>query len=116
VNFRAGERFEKPDFQEKEMQYLYKEGDQYVFMDLEDYDQVYIKEEDVGEASKYLKENLSVYVLYHKGRVVNIELPNTVELKVVETEPGVRGDTVGSATKPAKLRDRTCNPSSSFYK
>jgi len=103
VNFRAGERFEKPDFQEKEMQYLYKEGDQYVFMDLEDYDQVYIKEEEVGEASKYLKENLSVYVLYHKGRVVNIELPNTVELKVVETEPGVRGDTVGSATKPAKL-------------
>jgi len=102
VNFRAGERFEKPDFQEKEMQYLYKEGDQYVFMDLEDYDQVYIKEEDVGEASKYLKENLNVYVLYHKGKVVSIELPNVVELKVIETEPGVKGDTVGTATKPDK--------------
>ncbi|NPA39700.1 MAG: elongation factor P [Thermodesulfobacteria bacterium] len=103
VNFRAGERFEKPDLQEKEMQFLYKEKDQYVFMDLEDYDQVYIDEKDIGEASKFLKENLTVYVLYYKGKVIGIELPNIVELEVVDTEPGIKGDTVGTATKPATL-------------
>ena len=103
VNFRAGDKFEKPDLQEKEMQFLYREKDQFVFMDLEDYDQVYISEKDVGEAAKFLKENLNVYVLYNKGKVIGIELPNIVELKVVETEPGVKGDTVGTATKPATL-------------
>ena len=103
VNFRAGERFEKPDLQEKEMQFLYKEKDQYVFMDLEDYDQVYIDEKDIGDAGKFLKENLTVYVLYYKGKVIGIELPNIVELEVVDTEPGVKGDTVGTATKPATL-------------
>jgi elongation factor P len=103
VNFRAGDKFEKPDLQEKEMQFLYREKDQFVFMDLEDYDQVYISEKDVGEAAKFLKENLNVYVLYYKGKVIGIELPNIVELKVVETEPGVKGDTVGTATKPATL-------------
>ncbi len=103
VNFRSGEKFEKPDLQEKEMQFLYKEKDQFVFMDLEDYDQVYISEEEIGEAAKFLKENLNVYVLYYKGKVIGIELPNIVELEVIDTEPGVKGDTVGSATKPATL-------------
>jgi elongation factor P len=103
TNFRAGDKFEKPDFQEKEVQYLYKDGDQYVFMDLEEYDQVYVQEKDIGDSAKFLKENLNVYLLYYKGKVIGIELPNVVELKVVETEPGVKGDTVGTATKPAKL-------------
>ncbi len=103
VNFRAGEYFEKPDFQEKEMQFLYKEGDQYIFMDLQDYDQIYISEKELGEVCKFLKENLNVYVIYYKGKIIGVELPNIVELKVVETEPGIRGDTVGAATKPAKL-------------
>lgn len=103
VNFRSGERFEKPDLQEKEMQFLYKEGDRFVFMDLEDYDQVYVSEKEVGEASKFMPENLQVKVLYYKGRVIGIELPNVVELKVIQTEPGVKGDTVGTATKPATL-------------
>ncbi len=103
VNFRSGERFEKPDLQEKEMQYLYKEGDRFVFMDLEDYDQVYVSESEVGEASKFMPENLQVKVLYYKGRIIGIELPNVVELKVIHTEPAVKGDTVGTATKPATL-------------
>ncbi|HAA83605.1 MULTISPECIES: elongation factor P [Thermodesulfobacterium] len=103
VNFRAGEKFEKPDLQEKEMQFLYKEKGQYVFMDLEDYDQVYLREEEVGEAAKFLKENLNVYIIYYRGKVIGIDLPNIVELEVIDTEPGVRGDTVGSATKPATL-------------
>ncbi len=103
VNFRAGDKFEKPDFQEKEVQYLYKDGDQYVFMDLEEYDQIFVQEKELGDSAKFLKENLNVYLLYYKGKVIGIELPKVVELKVVETEPGVKGDTVGTPTKPAKL-------------
>lgn len=94
VNFRSGEKFEKPDLQEKEIQYLYREGDRFVFMDLEDYDQIYVTEAEVGEAAKFLVENLQVKVLYYKGRVIGIELPKTVELKVVQTEPGIKGDTL----------------------
>ncbi|RKX61189.1 MAG: elongation factor P [Thermodesulfobacteriota bacterium] len=103
VNFRAGDKFEKPDFEEKEVQYLYKDADQYVFMDLEDYDQIYVSKDEIGDSAKFLKENLNVCILYYKGKVIGIELPNIVELKVIETEPGVKGDTVGTATKPAKL-------------
>ena len=103
VNFRSGDTFEKPDLEEKEMQYLYQEGDRYVFMDLEDYDQVYLEKEQLGEAWKFLQENVHVYVLYYKGRPIGVELPKTVELRVVETEPGVRGDTVSGGSKPAKL-------------
>ncbi|OAQ20248.1 elongation factor P [Thermosulfurimonas dismutans] len=103
VNFRSGERFERPDLEEKEMQYLYQEGDRYVFMDLEDYDQVYLDKDQLGEAWKFLQENVNVFVLYYKGKPIGVELPNTVELKVVETEPGVRGDTVSGGSKPAKL-------------
>lgn len=103
VNFRSGERFEKPELEEREVQYLYKEGSNFVFMDLEDYDQVYLSQKEVGEATKFLKENLNVSILFYKGKTIGIELPKVVELKVVETEPGFKGDTVGSATKPAKL-------------
>ncbi len=103
VNFRSGERFEKPDLEEKEMQYLYQEGDRYVFMDMEDYDQVYLDRDQLGEAWKFLQENVTVSVLYYKGKPIGVELPNTVELRVVETEPGVRGDTVSGGSKPAKL-------------
>ncbi len=103
VNFRAGDKFEKPDFMEKEAQYLYKEGNTYVFMDLEDYDQIYVEEEAIKEVVSFLKENLNVYVLYYKGKVIGVELPKIVEYKVIETEPGVKGDTVGTATKPAKI-------------
>lgn len=103
VNFRSGEKFEKPDLQEREMQYLYREGDRFVFMDLEEYDQIYVSEKEIGENIKFLKENIQVTVLYYKGKVIGLELPKVVELKVVKTEPGVKGDTVGTATKPATL-------------
>ncbi len=103
VNFRSGEKFEKPDLQEREVQYLYREGDRYVFMDLEDYDQIYVSEKEIGDAAKFLSENLQVSILYYRGQVIGLELPKVVELKVVKTEPGVKGDTVGSATKPAVL-------------
>ncbi len=72
-------------------------------MDLEDYDQIYISEREVRELAKFLIENLQVNLLYYKGKVIGIELPKVVEIKVVQTEPGVKGDTVGTATKPATL-------------
>ncbi|MFN4196643.1 MAG: elongation factor P [Caldimicrobium sp.] len=103
VNFRSGEKFEKPDLQEREVQYLYKEGDRYVFMDLEDYDQIYVSEKEVGDSGKFLTETLQVSILYYKGKVIGIELPKVVELKVIKTEPGVKGDTVSTPTKPATL-------------
>ncbi|WP_297057957.1 elongation factor P [Thermosulfurimonas sp.] len=103
VNFRSGDTFERPDLEEREMQYLYREGDRYVFMDLEDYDQVYLDKDQLGEAWKFLQENINVYVLYYRGKPIGVELPKTVELRVVETEPGVRGDTVSGGSKPAKL-------------
>jgi elongation factor P len=103
VNFRSGERFEKPDLEEKKAQFLYKEGDRFVFMDLEEYDQIYVDKKEVGEVEKYLTENLEVSLLFYKGRIISIELPKVVELRVVSAEPGVKGDTVGSATKSATL-------------
>ncbi len=103
VNFRSGETFERPDLEEKEMQYLYSEGDRYVFMDMEDYDQIYLDKDQLGDAWKFLQENIIVKVLYYKGKPIGVELPITVELRVVETEPGVRGDTVSGGSKPAKL-------------
>jgi len=85
------------------MQYLYKEGDNFVFMDLETYEQLYLGADDVGDNANYLKENLEIQMVFYKGRPVSIELPNFVELEVVETEPGVKGDTATSAMKPAVL-------------
>ena len=103
VNFRSGDTFDRPDLEEKEMQYLYREGDRYVFMDLEVYDQIYLDRDQLGEAWKFLQENITVRVLYYRGKPIGVELPNTVELRVEETEPGVRGDTVSGGSKPARL-------------
>ena len=103
INFRSGDKFEKPDLEEKEMQYLYADGDSYWFMDVETYEQVAIPLEHIKEKVGYLQENVQVAILFYKGKAIDVELPNFVELKVVETEPGVRGDTVSGGSKPAKL-------------
>lgn len=101
--FRAGEKVPRAHLERKEMQYLYREGDSYVFMDNETYDQVSLTAEQLGENVKYLKENMNIYLLTHEGSLIGIELPNFVELKVVEAEPGVRGDTATGGTKSATL-------------
>src|SRR5207248_257356 len=85
------------------MQYLYKDGDEYVFMDNESYDQIHLNREWVGEQMQYLKENETVKVTTFEGKPLSLELPNTVELKVVDTEPSVRGATAQAQYKPAKL-------------
>jgi elongation factor P len=101
--FRSGERVKRPDLMEREMQYLYREGDQYCMMDNETYEQLMLTTEQVGEARLYLIENLNVKVLFFNQQPVAVEVPTFVELEVAQTEPGVRGDTATGGTKPATL-------------
>jgi len=100
--FRSGEKVELVDFEDKHMQFLYKD-DRFHFMDMETYDQVSLSEDEVGDAALYLKDNTEVEVLYIDGSPVSIELPNFIELAVARTDPGVRGDTAQGGTKPATL-------------
>jgi elongation factor P len=101
--FRAGEKMEQAVLDRRAMQYLYGTGDAYVFMDQEDYDQIEIPAQQLGDQSKYLKENLEVQVLTHNSEVLGVDLPITMELEVAETDPGLRGDTASGGSKPAKL-------------
>ena len=101
--FRSGEKIERPDLEEKEMQYLYKDDDGYQFMDMETFDQVFITSDQVGESADYIKEGLELTVLYHDNLPISLELPNFVELVIIETKPGVKGDTASGGSKPAKL-------------
>lgn len=101
--FRAGEKVNRAHMERKEMQYLYSEGDSFIFMDNETYDQLSLSSEQLGDNAKYLKENMNIHVLIYNGELMGIDLPNSVELKVVSAEPGVRGDTATGATKAATL-------------
>src|SRR3989442_11198897 len=100
--FRSGEKVELVDFEEKHMQFLYRD-DRYHFMDLETYEQVSLSADEIGDAREYLQENAAVDVLYVEGAPVAVELPNFVELAIAQTDPGVRGDTAQGGTKPATL-------------
>ncbi len=100
--FRAGEKVELVDFDEKRMQYLYRD-DRYHFMDLDTYDQISLAPEEVGEAREFLKENTEVEILFIDGNPVSVELPNFIELQIVKTDPGIRGDTATGGSKPATL-------------
>jgi elongation factor P len=101
--FRAGEKVNRAHIDKREMQYLYRAGEQFTFMDTENYEQISFSEEQLGEAVKFLKENMMISVVLHNGTTIGIELPNFVELTVVKTDPGVKGDTVSGATKRAVL-------------
>lgn len=101
--FRSGEKVERPDLQEKEMQYLYAEGDRYCFMDNETFEQIYLTVDQLGDSKGYLQDNLNLKVLYYKGQPIAVELPTFVELSVTHTEPGFKGDTASGGTKPATL-------------
>ncbi|HOO64702.1 MAG TPA: elongation factor P [Synergistaceae bacterium] len=102
-SFRSGERFERIIFDEKPAQYLYQDGDSYIFMDMESYDQLYIPKETLGNAVHYLTDNLEVALEMFEGRIMALSLPKSVELQVVETDPGFKGDTVSGGGKPATL-------------
>ena len=101
--FRSGERVKKPDLMEREMQYLYREGDSFCLMDNETYEQIMLTGDQMGEATLYLTENMDLQVLFFNQQPVAVELPNFVELAVSQAEPGLRGDTASGGTKPATL-------------
>ncbi len=101
--FRSGEKVGRPDVQEKHMQYLYKDGENYCLMDNETYDQIFLSEEHLGESRKFLRENINVSVLFLNDKPIGVELPIFVELTISETDPGVKGDTASKVTKPATL-------------
>ncbi len=100
--FRSGEKFGLVDFEQKPVQFLYRD-DQFHFMSLETYEQVALSAGDVGEAANYLKESMEVELLYINGSPFGLELPTFVELRVVKTDPGLRGDTASGGSKPATL-------------
>lgn len=100
---KSGDKVGKPDIEEKDMQYLYVQGDDYYFMDKRDFEQTFISEKALGEAKNFLKENIDATILFWNGKAIAVTLPNSVDLKVVKCDPGVRGDTVSGALKPATL-------------
>jgi elongation factor P len=102
-NIRSGEKLESADVEMKQMQYLYKDGDSFAFMDTSNYEQVSIPSETIGEDSLFMPEQIVVDVLFFEGRAVGVTLPNFIEQKIVETDPGFRGDTATGTTKPAKI-------------
>jgi elongation factor P len=103
-SFRSVDIFEPADLREKKMQYLYKEGDKFCFMDNENYEQVYLTQNQVADAENFLIDNLDVEILLFEDRPIGISLPNFVDLIVKEAEPWAKGDTVSGATKPVKVQ------------
>ncbi len=101
--YKIVEKVPPADIEEHEMQYLYTDGEQYHFMNMETFDQIGIDAKVLGDATNWLVEEMMCKVLFFKGIPVNIELPNFVELQIEYTEPGVRGNTAQGATKPARL-------------
>lgn len=103
LTFRSGDKVDKPDIEEKEMQFLYESGGEYHFMDIHSYEQLFLTAEQLGESKDYLKENLVIKAIFHNGRTIGVETPMFVELRIVRSEPGIKGDTATGATKPATL-------------
>ena len=101
--FRSGEKLGRPQLEDKQMQYLYREEDRYCFMDTETYEQHYIDREHLGESVDFLRENVVITVVFYQDRPIGVELPNFVTLEVVHTDPGVKGDTATGGSKPAEL-------------
>jgi elongation factor P len=100
--FRSPDPIEKINVDEVEMEYLYNDGDSYYFMDTSNYEQTHLTKDILGDAVDYLIPNLQIRVEFFDGKAVGIELPQTVELTVIETEPGLKSATASSVTKPAK--------------
>lgn len=101
--FRGGEKLSRAHVEKREMQYLYNDGEGYVCMDNESFDQISIRKDQIGDGVKWLLENMNIQVLVFRENIIGLELPNFVELQVVETEPGIKGDTATGATKNATL-------------
>jgi elongation factor P len=103
ATFKGGEKLEKPNLEEKSMQYLYNQDDMYYFMDTENYEQFPLNPEQLGDSKRFLKENMTVKVLYFSGSPLTVEMPIFVELQITKTDPGIKGDTASGGSKPAVL-------------
>ena len=100
--FRAEDSVDKVVLDEVQMEYLYKDGDDYYFMNTENYEQLHLTRDTLGDAVEYLTPNLQIKIEFHDEKPVGVELPQTVDLTVIETEPGIKSATASSVTKPAK--------------
>ena len=101
--FRAGEKLNRATIERKTMQYLYPDGDTYNFMDTQTFEQIPLTTEQLGDAAKFLKENMEVMEMFYEGISIGVELPTFVELVVTDTDPGFKGDTATGGNKPATL-------------
>jgi elongation factor P len=101
--FRAGERVELADVEDRRMQYLYQDGESLVFMDTRSFDQIPLSRETLGDTLKFLQENMEVDVMFWRGRPLDVQLPNFIEAEVTHCDPGLKGDTASGATKPATI-------------
>jgi len=101
--FRAGETVSRAHIENRNMQYLYASGNEHTFMDNETYDQITLASDQIKWELNFLKENMTVKIMSYEGEMLGVSLPNSVELKVVEAEPGIKGNTATGATKAAKL-------------
>jgi len=101
--FSAGETFEEPDFEDRKMQYLYSSGEDFFFMDSKTFEQINLRAEQLGDSRWYIKENEEYKILFFEGNPINVDLPTSVVLRIVSTEPGIKGDSVTNITKDATL-------------
>lgn len=99
--FRAGETVPQATIEKRAMQHTYKDADQYVFMDMESFEEARLNPDQLGDRTKFIKEEMEVNVLFWNGNVIDVELPTSIVLEVIETDPGVKGDTATGGTKPA---------------
>jgi elongation factor P len=102
--FGTKDTFKPPDLENRKMQYMYESGGEYAFMDSQTFDQITIADENLGDSKWYLLEHSEYIIQFLDGRPINVDMPASVVLQVVETDPIVRGDTVSNVTKPAKLQ------------
>lgn len=101
--FNAGEKLPKAHVEKREMQYLYNDGEIYNFMDTETFDQTTMTKESLGDGIKWLKDNMNIFVMSFQGKTIGVEMPTFVELRVVDTPPGIKGDTSSGGSKPATV-------------
>ncbi len=103
ATFKGGEKLDTPQLEEKSMQYLYAQEDMCYFMDMESYEQIPLSLEQLGNSKKFLKETMEVKILFYSQNPLTVEIPIFVELKIVKTDPGVKGDTASGGSKPAVM-------------
>ena len=103
TTFRAGEKIARANMEKKEYTFLYVTGDEFTFMDMESFDQINLDRAQLGDQAKWLKEQMPVEILYFQGAIMGISIPNFVELEIIDTPPGVKGDTASGGGKPATL-------------